>query len=527
MIREFFELEKQAIFRSSWQIVCHLSDVPRPATITASISSASRSSSCAARTAKCAAFTTSAGTAPRGCSKGPRATAASASPAATTPGPTRSTAASSAFRSAMQFKGLDVGRHGLAPLELEIFMGFIFVRFAPGLAERARDGGALRPRACGLSDGGARSARARLAARRATVNWKNVADNFSDGLHITVAHPGLTRLFGQSYGIEAQPWIDKMWGTLRDVPSSQLVRAAVSEDYCRRLSTCRPSGSGCGPISSCGRTSLSTSIPTRSTSCSSCRSRRPRRWFARSPTCIRMIGARCASARYLNWRINRRVSLEDKMLIERVQAGMTSSSYTVGPLSDNEVCLRSFARRMRSLIPESRLCHKKHRRADHRRRPQRARVRRVSRRRGPEGHGARAAWRRGRRRGDRGVLSGLSQFGRRVHGLALNPKVIRDLELPKFGLRVVERKLANFLPTEDGRYLKIGEGVTQAEVAKFSQRGRRAPRGLWAQARGGRRRAARHRSRDAAQRRGRKLAHARCRSSCTRRASAAGCASST
>jgi phytoene dehydrogenase-like protein len=50
----------------------------------------------------------------------------------------------------------------------------------------------------------------------------------------------------------------------------------------------------------------------------------------------------------------------------------------------------------------------------------------------------------------------------------LNPKVIRDLELPKYGLRVVERKLANFLPTDDGRYLKVGEGVTQAEVAKFS-----------------------------------------------------------
>src|SRR5450759_3390060 len=27
--REFFELEKEAIFRSSWQLVCHLSDVPR------------------------------------------------------------------------------------------------------------------------------------------------------------------------------------------------------------------------------------------------------------------------------------------------------------------------------------------------------------------------------------------------------------------------------------------------------------------------------------------------------------------
>ena len=50
----------------------------------------------------------------------------------------------------------------------------------------------------------------------------------------------------------------------------------------------------------------------------------------------------------------------------------------------------------------------------------------------------------------------------------LNPKVIRDLELPKHGLRVVERKLSNFLPTQDGRYLIIGDGRTAAEVAKFS-----------------------------------------------------------
>jgi phytoene dehydrogenase-like protein len=50
----------------------------------------------------------------------------------------------------------------------------------------------------------------------------------------------------------------------------------------------------------------------------------------------------------------------------------------------------------------------------------------------------------------------------------LNPKVIRDLELPAHGLRIVERKLANFLPTEDGRYLLSAEGRTRAEVAKFS-----------------------------------------------------------
>ncbi|MFK5047817.1 RHO alpha subunit C-terminal catalytic domain-containing protein, partial [Klebsiella pneumoniae] len=58
------------------------------------------------------------------------------------------------------------------------------------------------------------------------------------------------------------------------------------------------------------------------------------------------------AARYLNWRINRQVSLEDKDLIDRVQDGMGSASYSTGPLGASEVCLRSFAARMRALIPE-------------------------------------------------------------------------------------------------------------------------------------------------------------------------------
>ena len=52
----------------------------------------------------------------------------------------------------------------------------------------------------------------------------------------------------------------------------------------------------------------------------------------------------------------------------------------------------------------------------------------------------------------------------------LNPKVIRDLELARHGLRVVERRCANFLPTADGRYLITGGGRTEAEVARFSAR---------------------------------------------------------
>jgi phenylpropionate dioxygenase-like ring-hydroxylating dioxygenase large terminal subunit len=61
------------------------------------------------------------------------------------------------------------------------------------------------------------------------------------------------------------------------------------------------------------------------------------------------------AARHLNWRINRRVNEEDTLLITRVQQGMGSPSYKAGPLGTSEVCLRSFAKKLRALIPEARL----------------------------------------------------------------------------------------------------------------------------------------------------------------------------
>jgi phenylpropionate dioxygenase-like ring-hydroxylating dioxygenase large terminal subunit len=61
------------------------------------------------------------------------------------------------------------------------------------------------------------------------------------------------------------------------------------------------------------------------------------------------------AARHLNWRINRRVNEEDTELITRVQQGMASPSYVAGPLGASELCLRSFARKLRAMIPEARL----------------------------------------------------------------------------------------------------------------------------------------------------------------------------
>jgi phytoene dehydrogenase-like protein len=52
----------------------------------------------------------------------------------------------------------------------------------------------------------------------------------------------------------------------------------------------------------------------------------------------------------------------------------------------------------------------------------------------------------------------------------LNPKVIRDLRLNEHGLRIVERRAQNFLPTPEGQYLLVADGTTEREIAKFSPR---------------------------------------------------------
>jgi phytoene dehydrogenase-like protein len=52
----------------------------------------------------------------------------------------------------------------------------------------------------------------------------------------------------------------------------------------------------------------------------------------------------------------------------------------------------------------------------------------------------------------------------------LNPQVIADMGLAGHGLRIVERKVANFLPLPSGDHLVVAEGRTRAEVARFSAR---------------------------------------------------------
>jgi phenylpropionate dioxygenase-like ring-hydroxylating dioxygenase large terminal subunit len=252
-----------------------------------------------------------------------------------------------------EFEDFSPERYGLKPVETEIYRGFIFVRLQPGLPGVAD---MLAPYADEIAAYRLEELQplGRETLRTRWVNWKNVTDNYSDGMHINVAHPGLSRLFGQSYAIEAQPWVDRMSGHLRDAPSSQrsermyqavLPRAPHLPDDRQRLWVYFKLWPNVAFDIYPDQVDFMQMIPVS-----------PTETLIREIAYAHPDGRReMKTARYLNWRINRQVSAEDNALIERVQAGMGSRSFSPGPLGRNEVALRSFARRMRQLIPESRL----------------------------------------------------------------------------------------------------------------------------------------------------------------------------
>jgi len=250
------------------------------------------------------------------------------------------------------FVGLDVVAHGLKPVEHEIYHGFIFIRLAgsgPSVAEMMSPYEA-EIAAYRMED---MVPLGRVTLRPRAVNWKNISDNYSDSLHINVAHPGLTRLFGKGYGIEAREWVHKMWGRLRDEPSSNRSER-MYQRYLPRVAHLPEDRQRLWVYFKLWPNVAFDIYPDQVDFM---------QWLPVSPTesLIREISyvlpddrREMKAARYLNWRINRRVNAEDTALIARVQAGMASRSFSVGPLSEKEVCLRHFCRRMRTIVPEAR-----------------------------------------------------------------------------------------------------------------------------------------------------------------------------
>jgi carnitine monooxygenase subunit len=251
------------------------------------------------------------------------------------------------------YPALRLEENGLHQFDLEIWQGFVFVRIGegntPSVAEMMASAEAeiapfrfaeMRPLA-------------RPWARPRPVNWKNLGDNYSDNLHIPVAHDGLTRLFGRSYEISAHGWADRMSGELDEGRGGNFwerfyrahlpAAAHLPPAYRRRWFYWKLWPNMAFDIYP-DQIDYMHWVPTGPTSC-----------LLRVASYALLDDRReMRLVRYANDRINRVVNREDSWLIEGVQQGMASRSFTAGPLAASEVCLRSFARRIREIMPETR-----------------------------------------------------------------------------------------------------------------------------------------------------------------------------
>jgi carnitine monooxygenase subunit len=252
-----------------------------------------------------------------------------------------------------EYPGLQTEKLSLFPVALEIWRGFIFVALEPGAPSVH---GMMAPYEHEVAAYRFEELRAigRLTLRPRPLNWKTIADNYSDHLHIPVGHPGLTRLFARNYKIEAKDHVDRMEGDLvekiSENPSERAYQNLLPKadhlpaTHRRKWLYYKLFPNVAFDIYP-DQVDFMQFLPVSATE-----------------TVIREISyalpddsREMRAVRYLNWRINRKVNAEDTELITRVQRGMQSPTYVAGPLGTSEVCLRSFATKLRRLIPEARL----------------------------------------------------------------------------------------------------------------------------------------------------------------------------
>ncbi|NVJ98999.1 MAG: aromatic ring-hydroxylating dioxygenase subunit alpha [Alphaproteobacteria bacterium] len=249
------------------------------------------------------------------------------------------------------FAGFDRTDHGLAVAESCEYLGFVWARLLPGGPSIEEQ---FSPYIDEISHYRFEEMQplGRVTLRPRAVNWKQIADNYADALHIPVAHPGLSGLVGNSYGMEVKGDIHKMWGDVMESRKDSWSTRAYKKhlpvvphlpEHLRRHWCYYRLWPNVAFDVYPDQIDFMQFIPVSATE-----------------TMIREIAyvlpddrREMKAARYLNWRINREVNAEDTVIINRVQDGMGSSSFDTGPLAKTEVCLLDSVRRIREAVPSA------------------------------------------------------------------------------------------------------------------------------------------------------------------------------
>jgi choline monooxygenase len=246
---------------------------------------------------------------------------------------------------ARSFGELDKSSFGLLPARVEESMGLVFVNLDLGATPLAELLGDL-PRRLERYRIGSLSPYSPNEGSQ-PVNWKIVVDNYLEGYHVPIAHPGLMRLLDYRR-YEAEPRGNYVWfeAPLRDRPAG-----ARAERLYRRLVRPMP-GLDEGDVRVWRYVFIypNTAIDLYPDQVMTWQIRPdgPRAtrdsFMAYRPA---RPGLRNRLVQRLNANLNALVHEEDVDLVTNVQAGLETRGYAPGPLSGREAAVGWFADRIR------------------------------------------------------------------------------------------------------------------------------------------------------------------------------------
>jgi choline monooxygenase len=251
---------------------------------------------------------------------------------------------------ARSIAGLDKSALGLFPARVETVCGLIFVN----LDVHARP---LADELAGLPERIERYGIERLRVRpekggSQPANWKIVVDNYLEGYHVPIAHPGLMRLLDYKH-YDAELHDGWVWfeAPLRDKPSGNRVERA----YQRLVSPMAGLSEEDAGVWRYVFLFPNTTIDFYPDQIGIWRIS-PDGLFRTDDHAITLLpedsSVRTRVARYANRKLNQLVSDEDEDLVANVQAGIESRGWTPGPLSGREAAVGWFADRIRSELGE-------------------------------------------------------------------------------------------------------------------------------------------------------------------------------
>ena len=253
------------------------------------------------------------------------------------------------------FPGLERSAWGLKPVRTQVAFGFVFVCLAgnpppieQAWGELARE---LEPyRIEQMQPLG------EPYLEHWDCDWKIAMDNYLESYHVPIGHPGLFRMFTPDYleQVLLPAGVARGTSRLRARPSIRFSERLYQAHVAATVTDLPQERRGCWTFYSMlpnlgidvfpDQMDFFQVLPRGAGKCTirgAC--------FAHPDSRREM-----RLLRYLNGRINRQVQREDESLCTRVQRGLASRSYEPGPLSQLESCMLQFHELLRARIPEVR-----------------------------------------------------------------------------------------------------------------------------------------------------------------------------